>query len=358
MNQPHNIQDVISQLQASLGQKFDYDEGGLTRDMQDRNNNIAPLYIKILSILGGFLGTIAFLIFLLIAGLYESELGMVAVGLISIALALIFNRIFHTLLLDTASISAYIVGYALLVFGLSEWQMNENMISILCIFIAFCALLLTRNFILVFISVTIFSGGFLSLILINDAYNFVHFYISFLSLILTGFYLYEHKLVRANPRVSRLYSPIRMGLLFSFLFGIAIVGVRGIIPLSYNLIWLSSVFTITSILLVAWNVLDIFNYNNTGKRVLVLAGCIILLLPTGFSPAISGAILIVLLNFFVNYKPGLVIGIIAFLYFVAQFYYDLNYTLFVKSIILFVSGLFFLVFYFLLHKYFLVDEKI
>lgn len=358
MNPQHNLQEAIAQLQNSLVKELDYDNEGISSEIRDRKRNEAPLFIKILSILGGFLGTIAFLIFLLVAGLYDSEVGMVVLGLIFIASSLLSNKIFHTLLLDTASISLYVIGFALLTFGLGQWQMNESLICLICIFIAVFSLLFTHNFILVFISVLIVSGGFLSLIIINDVYNFIHLYISLLSLILTGFYLYENKIITGNLKISNLYSPIRIGLIFSFLFGLIVVGFRGLIPLSFNLIWLSSIFTIASVLLVVWNVLRFFNISSTKNRSLLIIGSLVLLLPTGFSPAISGAILLILLNFLVNYKTGLVIGIIAFLYFVSQFYYDLNFTLLTKSIILFISGLFYLLFYFLLHKYFNADEKI
>jgi len=81
-------------------------------------------------------------------------------------------------------------------------------------------------------------------------------------------------------------------------------------------------------------------------------------LPTAFSPVILGILLIILLSFLVNYKLGLSVGILTFIYFICQYYYDLNYTLLTKSILLFSSGILFLIFYIFIHKYLGSNEKI
>src|SRR5690606_13137026 len=94
------------------------------------------------------------------------------------------------------------------------------------------------------------------------------------------------------------------------------------------------------------------------KKVLTLVLCLFTLLPTLYAPSISGALLIVLLSFLVNYRTGFAIGIIALIYFVVQYYYDLNLSLLTKSIILFSSGTVFLVFYFFFTKMTKDNEKI
>ncbi len=72
---------------------------------------------------------------------------------------------------------------------------------------------------------------------------------------------------------------------------------------------------------------------------------VLLLTSTLLSPAISGAFLIILVSVLVHYKTGLAIGILAFIYFIIQYYYDLNFTLLTKSILLMSSGVVFLAFY-------------
>lgn len=358
MNSQVDIRTFIDQVQHSLGTTLEYDEALLEKELTSRDKVAAPLYIKILSILGGFLGTLAFLGFLVLAGLYDSEFGLVLFGLTFIIAALWINKVVHSLLLDTASISVYVVGYAMVAFGLDQMGVDENLICILLIFSAILVLYITENFILVFFSVLIISGGFIFLIVNGDGYNVIHFYNVVLAFSLTAFYLYEAKIVSIKSNISRKYSAIRMGLIFSFIIGLIFLGVRGITPLAYNYVWISSIFNIICVTFVILRTLTIFDVQQTRHKVIVLGIVVMLLLPTIFSPAISGAILLILLNYKVSYKTGVVIGVIAFIYFVSQFYYDLNLTLLVKSIILFVTGAMFLLFYFLLLKYFKSNEKI
>lgn len=358
MKSPVDIKSFIEKVELSLGTALEYDEASLEKALSSRDKVVPPLYIKILSILGGFLSTLAFLGFLVLAGLYDSEFGLVMVGVTFVIAALWFNKVIHSLLLDTASISVYVVGYAMLAFGLDQTGVDENIICIVFIFSAILSLYVTENFILVFISVLIISGSFVFLIINGDGYNIIHFYNAVLSLSLTAFYLYEARLVGGKSSISLKYSAIRMGLIFSFIFGLILVGIRGITPLTYNYIWLSSLFNILCVAIVIVRLLVKFDIRQTKQKIIVVGTVVVMLLPSILSPAISGAILLILLNYKVSYKTGVVIGVLAFIYFVSQFYYDLNLTLLVKSIILFVSGATFLLFYFLLLKYFKSHEKI
>jgi len=71
---------------------------------------------------------------------------------------------------------------------------------------------------------------------------------------------------------------------------------------------------------------------------------------TAISPAISGSLLLLLLSFKVNYRTGVALGIMGFIYSIGMFYYDLNITLLQKSLIMFGSGVFFILLYFLIFK--------
>jgi uncharacterized membrane protein len=102
----------------------------------------------------------------------------------------------------------------------------------------------------------------------------------------------------------------------------------------------------------------VLNINKTQHKVGIYIATVFVLLPTVFSPAISGAILLILLSFYVNYKTGLVLGVAAFLYFISQYYYDLNLTLLTKSILLFSSGVLFIALYLFTHKKLTTNEKV
>ena len=358
MNKENNVLEMLNQIQASEGEGFVFEEAALLAEYQKGSAEQSSLAIKVLSILGGFLASIAFLSFLLVAGLYNSDMGMLLFGGVFIAGAIWVNKQYDKLIIDTSSISIFVIGLVMLGLGCSKLDMDDNLISLLYIAIALGTLVLTQNFMLSFISVLVISGSVLALILSNEGYDLVHLFISALAVGLTGLFLNEAKMLTAGKKMSRLYNPVRTGLVFSFLISLAFFGKKDLIPVSPHYTWLSSVVTIAMVLYLVYLLCKIMDVKSGRDQMVIYALSFLLLLPTAMSPAISGALLIVLLSFLVHYKTGLALSIIAFVYFISQFYYDLRFTLLVKSGILFSSGILFILFYLYLHKKTATHEKV
>ncbi|NQX85578.1 MAG: DUF4401 domain-containing protein [Flavobacteriaceae bacterium] len=349
---------LLDSIRLSEGTKFECDVNAIFEEYNNQGENKSSLAIKVLSIFGGFLATLAFLAFLAIAGLYNSEFGLLIFGIGFIISAIWLNKTYGKLIIDTFSISIYIIGFALLAFGLSEMKVDENIIAILISLIAISSLIITQNFILSFTSVLAISGSFIFLIISNDSYDLIHLYVAINTLILTYLFLNEAKIISSNKRLSQLYNPVRIGLVVSLLFGLITVGKRHLIPISQNLIWLSSVVMILVTLYLVYKIIKINEVKDFKSKAIIYSLSFLILAPTILSPSISGAIVIILLSFLVNYRTGLVIGIISIIYFISQYYYDLNFTLLTKSIILFVSGVMFLLFYLFIIKNSTSNEKI
>ena len=139
-------------------------------------NDKSSLAIKVLTILGGFLASLAFLGFLAIAGLYESKVGIVVFGLLFMVAAIFLNLAFDKLIYDTLSVFTYVLGYCLIGTGLSMLEVNANIISILFVFMAVSVLFITQNYIISFISVLIVNGSLIFIILHNQTFEIIHFY--------------------------------------------------------------------------------------------------------------------------------------------------------------------------------------
>src|SRR5690606_43630 len=199
--------------------------------------------------------------------------------------------------------------------GLDRMGLDDNFICVLLIFSAILAFFTTENFMLVFFSVLIISSGFIYLIFNGNVSNLIHIYNAAVTFSLTTLYLNEANFIGKKSSISNKYSAIRMGLIFSFLMGMIAVGIRDITPIFYNYVWVSSIFIIICVVVVILRTLKIFNIQQTNHKAIVLGSVVIILLPSVFSPAISGAILLVLLNYKVSYKAGVVIGLLAFVYF-------------------------------------------
>jgi len=353
-----NKKALLDRIRESEVTLFEYNEEAILTEYQMQAENKSSLAIKLLSIFGGFLATLTFLGFLSITGLYDSAIGLLIFGVGFIIVSIWLNKEYDKLIIDTFSISTYIIGFVMLAFGLTKMEIDENIIALLISIIALSSLFITQNYILSFISVLVIATSFLNLIISNNLSNLIHLYIAVNTLALTYLFLNEAKIITTNSKLSRLYDPVRVGLIISLLFGLIAIGKRDLVPISQNYIWLSSIVIIFSILFLVNKISEINKIKSAKSKRLIYSLSFLILLPTILSPAISGAILIILLSFLVNYKTGLVIGVVSFIYFISQYYYDLNFTLLTKSIILFSSGIVFLVFYLFTNKKIETNEKI
>lgn len=357
MKNKDDIKELLDYFQNTEDIPLQFDEEAIISAYQKDNGN-QSLSIKILSVLGGILSSLAFLGFFFIAELCNSDVGLLVFGGIFIAGSIWINKEYDKIIIDTVSVSSFFIGFALIGFGCVQLGIDENAISIIFAIIAFSSLCIVQNYILSFVSVIIINGSILTLLLLNKGYNFIPIYVSALALAMTYFFLKEAAIITSNKALSKLYNPVRTGLIFSFLSGLAFLGNKGILPVSPYYIWLSSVIIISVIVYLISILFDVLNITETRHQISIYIFTVLALLPTALSPAISGAILIILLSFLINYKTGLVLGIISFIYFISQYYYDLNFTLLTKSILLFSTGILFIALYLFTYKKLTENEKV
>lgn len=349
MRTKEEIQELIGFINSRQERAIQLNEEEITA-AYEKTNGDQSLAVKILSMFGGIFASCIFVGFLFLVGLYDSELAMLIVGILLITSGIFINKATESTIVDTVSISAYIVGYILVGMGLSQMELDQNAISIIFILISAATLYSVQTYIISFVSVSIISGAFITLLISNQHDDLIHIYVSLMALLVSFVYLKEAKLMMYSEKFSKLYNPIRIALLFSFLAGLIILGKINIAKISSEYIWISSVCIIAAILYLISHLFELLNIQKNDQKRGIYAVSLLILFPTIFSPAISGALLIILLSFLVNYKTSLVIGIIAFIYFICQYYYDLHYTLLTKSIVLFCSGVLFLGLYFLTYK--------
>ncbi|WP_420401388.1 DUF4401 domain-containing protein [Flagellimonas sp.] len=345
MERANRVKTFLATIQKKEGEHFQSDESAILEALGQDKREASSLAIKVLSIFGGFLASLAFLGFLFILGVYDSEVGMMVLGVLLISSALILNKMFDRLIIDTFSISIYLIGFALVIISLLNLEVNEDMVTLLVLNAALGSLFVTQTYMLSFLSILGVSGCLLILIISNDQYNSIHLYLAVYALLLVYCFLNEAKFLTSGNKLSKLYGPLRIGLLFSFLIGLIALGKRDLFPIDQNYIWLSSVVSFLAVLYLVRDLIKVVGVVSGNTKTLIYILSVAVLLPAVMAPAISGAILIILLSYKINYKTGLAIGIIALTYFVSQYYYDLNLTLLTKSIILFSSGVVFLLFY-------------
>lgn len=359
MNKQANILEILGEIREK-GTDFDFDEAKLVRESEKRSADKAGLAIKVLSIFGGLLTTLIFLVFLALAGMYDEYDTIFVLGMVFIGVAVALNKIFNLLIIDTSVIAVYIIGFCLLGYGMSWFHYSENEICTAFIAISLVSLIIAQNFVLAFVSVLIINGSFIALILIHEHMGMIHLYNAGNTLLLIVLLLMESKVLRAGKIISRLYNPLRTALIFSLLAGLFFVSKKWWMDphLDVQHVWLSSVVSFFGALLLVNQVMRVFGRTSQKDLVIAYSASIPVLLSVAFQPAICGSMLIIGMCFRANYKTGFVIGIMAFIYFIAQFYYDLNFTLLTKSLLLFFSGVLFILCFVFTHFKWKSNEKV
>ena len=114
------------------------------------------LTIEVLSIIGGVLTAIFFLGFLALSSILRSETSCLIVGSILIITTLFVNRLLTKPFLDAMNITCYIAGCILAGYGMNR---NMDVLFIVLIGISVVTMLLSKGFILTFLSVNLILYG-------------------------------------------------------------------------------------------------------------------------------------------------------------------------------------------------------
>lgn len=345
-----DISEVIDCFRSFSSKAITFDKEGIHAAYQ-KNLEAQTLPIKIVSVFGGILASLAFTGFLFLSGVYRSPEALFGFGTVSMIAAIWISRKYSKILLETISISLLAIGFILLGLGLDALGIHGQRLYLTFIVLSLGTLVYVRGYVLIVSNVLLLNGSILALIVSFNA-DFIHIQTSTLAIVIYYYFLREAKIIHYKKRLSMLYNPIRTGLVFSFLGGLIYLSKKGLIDVSLGYLWITSLVCIAAILFMMTQLFPILNVTSKIHRDLTHVLTVLTLLPTVLSPAISGIILLMLLSFLVHYKTGFVISIVALVYFISQYYYDLNFTLLTKSILLMSSGVFFMVLYLFIRKTF------
>ncbi|WP_347218544.1 DUF4401 domain-containing protein [Chryseobacterium sp.] len=357
MTNRENIKNLMNHLQAESNRDIHFDEEAILAAYEEKDTNHQSLSIKILSIFGGLMACLTFLGFIFMVDIINSPISAGILGVICIAGSCFVSKVSGKTIIDTLSVSFFITGFILI--GLALFEEGDTIYPVL-IALALCTLLLVQNYILSFISILIINGSTFAFAHNNDNFNLISAILIVQTVFITFLFLQEAKIITKNKVLSKLYDPVRTGMVFSFIFTLAFLGFESSFHLAeYYYDRTSSVVIALAILYVVSVIFKALRVTNITYRVLIYGLIILFLLPTLLlTPTISGAILIILLSFSVNYRTVFVLAVIALISFIGRFYYDLQFTLLVKSILLFASGIIFLAIYFFTRKKLTTHEKI
>ncbi len=344
------INSFLAEIKEAEGSDFVCNEEALIMHQKTLDANPIGLGIKILSIFGGIMASLAFIGFLFLTGAYDSPTFMIILGVLAVSTSLFINRRLTTLLIDTFGISLYGIGFILMAIGLSELHVGESVICLIFIGIGLLTLFITQKYVLSFVVTLLINGSLLSLFMINDWYWALSMYMAILILGVTYWMMNEAQLLTANQRLLQLYNPVRIALIFCLILGL-IMGDKGFwSPFSRlnNLIVMITVAV--ALFYMIKQLMPLLGVSQKSQQA-VIYGCVLIILAATYqTPSIGCSLLLLLMSFYVNYKTGFAISIIAFIYFIILYYYDLNLSLLHKSLILMGTGAVFIFLYVLTLK--------
>lgn len=350
MNKQTEIDQLVQALPSSLSETLIIDdEAMIAADASMQKQNMSTT-LKIVSVIGGFLATLAFIGFVFIAGLYDSKIGLVILGLMLLAAAVLLHKMFQQIMIDTISISSFIFGCTLFSLGMSDLNVGDSLVAILLIVIGIATLLLIENYLLSFVSLVLVAGAALWLVAETEQPNL--FYVYQLVMVIAMYLVYTNEawFITGNKRIGSLFEPLLPALIVALAGGFIVTTTESLYKTSPLLAPFPAVVCCILIMMLLQKVLSAHQIISSENHWKIYVAVALVLAPTIMNPAIAGSLLIVLLSFSIHYKTGIGLGIVAFLYFISKYYYDLQFTLLTKSIILFASGIFFLMIYLLVSK--------
>lgn len=353
------IKNTLEYLQTISDNELVIDSNKLAALTNKSNTKVQPMIIKILIIIGAVFTCVFSIAFLMLIGLVDYPIAMIVLGLILICTAITLTYKPQDIFLDTLFLSLYCAGYGLLGFGLASQTESSTIISLTFCTLSTCTLLYSKNYIIIFTSTIILLSSIKILLLeISPVLDGVYFCLIALSTVYLLFN--EAKLIAFKQQIAQLYDATKTASIIYLVLQFTPLSNLYYYSSNFNnyeilimeyMPWIKSIFLILLVLYISSKILEILELHSTIKKKLIYLFIIIVLIPTAIQPSITTSIVILLSCYYVNYKTGVGIGILSFLYFISRFYYDMNITLLNKSIALMISGVLFLVVYYCLNKF-------
>ncbi len=363
MKNRQEIIEKIETLSRDSDPAFQINTNEVLATYQHLDENRTNITIKILSILGVIISVLSFLGALFSLNLLDDKLNLIICGSIFLIIAIYCIKKYNTIIIDTASITSYIVGGWMLIYGIDTDHINN--ILILCLVINLSTLAIVQRYLISLLNILCIIYALIALI----SYNTDHLiWIAFMNIVLMVALMYvlmqEALLLSKRNIMSTIYQSLRIALTLSTIATTAYIVLSHFKTYeTYDnntaiaLYTLSVAYSVVILYLVR-KIIQKFDNKMANKSILIYILVILILGSTIINPGISGAIILILLCFYYQYKFGLSIGIIVLLFFLWHFYYNLNFSLLTKSIFLMLSGFVFLAIYYVINSKKINNEKI
>ncbi len=353
------LQTYLDGIANVQGDSFVAETEKIESALFDNEKSKSDRLVRTLSAIGGFLTSIMFTALLFAFEVFNNEVVALILGLIFFGTSLWASSYFKITILETASLGLFLSGVFLTVYGLdstSDTNSSIYWISISLIILSAITVYFSSSFVFL-----LFAG----LMTIFATYYVIFEYQAFLPILMLIFsviYIYitynEARLISKSEIVNTFYNPLKISLILGMIFYFVYRVLQDYDSFSATDIVFQMTITISmiaGIIFITFKLFERFDVSDITFKITVYALIIIALAPTIYFPEVAGSILILLASFYVGHKPGIAISVLSLLFSVMMFYYNIDYTLLVKSFFLIGTGAFFVGAYYLLNR---MSEKL
>lgn len=342
MNQQRaNFQELFSKLAGE--NLLDSDWEPKIRALLAREHNEQPWYVRVMVGFSAWLASWMLIGFVVGAAIVESEQATLILGVVLVVGAVIGRCVSDNDFITQMALAVSLAGEALVVFGVA--QISDSVELTLFSFIALEAVLVAfyPDMVHRFLSAASIVFALAGLLFEWKALDWVH-------VIVIGFAMLFVYLVQAEQQFlargqSPLLTPVKWGVLFGQLSVLMLSTVYVLPELTRTMQWFPNPW-ISSIglgLLLLYLVYQLtksqdftFSPANTAA---VFASCLLLIGVSALAPGLIMALIILLLGFTMADRVLMGVAIGFFAVFLAAFFYGIELTLLMKSIVLMATGL-------------------
>lgn len=308
----------------------------------DSETNV-PWFVKIITIIGAWFGSLLFLGFLLIAQILNSEESMIITGCVFIIGGICIsyaNKRNH--LIDSLSLSLSILGQILLGVGIGGETHGIKAVCYVGLIVEIAIYLFAQSYTQKFLSVILIPTCLLGIIWNSSIFEATQFLIGGLTVASVLIWTNELSLQILLKKKPYFYVPTAYGVVLGLLLSLILSINNNFFKVNINHWYISSLIAFLSLVFLLHNYLCVSL--GISKRIfwIVIVIATILFSPTIQAPGILSSALIIILGFAKSNRVLLTLGIMFLATFITSFYYSLQQTLLTKSFILMITGTLFL----------------
>jgi hypothetical protein len=302
-----------------------------------------PWFVKIITIIGAWFGSLLFLGFLSIAQILNSKESMIITGCVFIigGIGISYaNKRNH--LIDSFSLSLSILGQILLGIGIGGKTQGIKAVCYAGLIVELLIYLFAQSYTQKFLSVILIPACLLGIIWNSPIFEATQFLIGGLTVASVLIWSNELPLQIWLNKKPYFYVPTAYGVVLGLLLSLILSINNKFFEININHWYVSFLISFLSLAFLLHNSLCISLGISKKNFWIVIIITAILFSPTVQAPGILSSALIIILGFAKSNRVLLTLGIIFLATFITSFYYSLQQTLLTKSFILMITGFLFL----------------